>query len=461
MSKKIIFFLSFVLICILLVFALLSKKGQQISQDNFFYHQPTEEPQFQKTTGSTQLSDEKQKLAVFKKLDQIQSRLPVENNDLKLEYLPDSNKYILTKKNPTITDEDINQWLSQNQLSFLATTDLLFIKDAGSDTSKPFKSPVIISPTPYFDFAYDSSIDDSVSIIQNSLMNFVQAIKSMNSSPSISPTPNPTQSLSPTTTQVSPTSTSSNGNFDSLGLPTPQADGVNGYLALKSKIQSNQNALWATKELLRGEAEYKAKGGSIIRYLTTAWLWFENGASSWPDPYEVNCNDDRSGYYSEVSFFCNSSNFQIAGYQAASRKSNYIDVFRKLHSDSQLKSVMQTVIDNSYRASRSKWDYKNGGQNKGLVSKYLSGLTIPASITLNDISPNRDFFSEKGQFFTLIVGKDPKMAAGLNSYAVNSSFLSQLRTASDTNKLYGYIGSREIQLISNMMMVLYMIDNNV
>ncbi len=402
-------------------------------------------------------------------VQQLKERLPYQTDDFNVEYSPLLDKFIITKKTPS-ADEKIDNWAKENNLSHLITNKDVFI--VSEKTREELERSSTITPP----------IKNKDLTILTPAAPITQIITSQKPTLPLLATPQPMVSTTPNlqleaflnlinsfwslsktkVNLVTPTPTAGRlSSADiSLGLPTPVAEGINGYSALKMKIESNQNALWATRQLLEGEKYYISKGGSLIKYLTTAWIWFENGASSWPDPYQINCNDDRPGYSSEVSFFCNVRNFQVAGYQAAERKNDYAVVFRRVYNESDLISIMQQVVDNSYRASRAKWSYKDGSQiNKGLVLRYLNNGKIPATIGISDISPNKDFFNERTQFFSLILGKDPKMVVALNSFAVNSNFLNQLKNTSDAHKLYGYIGIKEVQLISNMIAALYIIDN--
>jgi hypothetical protein len=74
----------------------------------------------------------------------------------------------------------------------------------------------------------------------------------------------------------------------SYGLPPPTANsfnGANGYENLKEKLVSNPKAGWSAKALLDGERSFEQKGGAVYRYLTTAWVWEENGAAGYSDVY--------------------------------------------------------------------------------------------------------------------------------------------------------------------------------
>lgn len=470
MTKKIIIglilFLVFLIIFLLIITNLVkNKKG---TAQNFFYpEKSTELTKRSKVNNPTSIVQSN----AFKKtennkednknnsfIEKIKSFM-VDNDDFSIVYSSSLNKFIITKKSAS-ADAAIRKWFVEHDLEDYINSDL-FIYDVLPSNAYQ-KNLINNNDNSYLNNQDKNNIATTPSpmIIDKNLTLFIDFLKAFSTFSNVTISANLDSYLTPSPEPtISDLPNDNNGStYDSLGLPEPKSDGINGYNALKNKLESNSNALWAAKQLLEGEKTYINKGGTLIKYLTTAWVWFENGASSWPDPYEVNCNDDRTGYSSEVSFFCNSSNFQVGGYQAASRKSDYIQVFNRLYSDSDLKSVLQNVIDNSYRASKSKWNYKDSGQNKDLITKYLAGKSIPPSLTLNDISPNGNFFDEKAQFFTLILGKDPKMAVALNSYAVNSGFLNQLKNANDSKKLYGYIGNREVQLISNMIAALYMID---
>ena len=234
----------------------------------------------------------------------------------------------------------------------------------------------------------------------------------------------------------------------SYGLPAPQADGPTGYTELKSKLTSNEKAGWAAQQMLNGEKTWASKGGSIKLYLNTAWMWFETGSASWPDPYEMNCQNQTES--TKATTVCPSEDFQAAGYQAANRSGDYVEVFKKLYGDTSPSTVMKSVIDNSSKASKDIWNY-NDASNSSASSYYIN----LGSVTLNDIAPNNDFFDSKTQILTLILGKDPAMAAALNSFAVTDD---DLIAVGFKGNGYGYIHDAEKQLISNMIMALYQFD---
>jgi murein DD-endopeptidase MepM/ murein hydrolase activator NlpD len=239
----------------------------------------------------------------------------------------------------------------------------------------------------------------------------------------------------------------------SYGLPAPTEQGANGYKKLYDQLVQNPDAAWAAKSMLAGEKNFKSKGGNVKEYLNTAWLWFENGSSSWPDPYQINCNDNRPGYVSEVSFFCGVVNFQSSGYQAENRKNDYVEMYKKFYSDGELASILQRIAQDSSKASKEIWKYDDPGQQKGLVSSYKSSIS---SATLSDISPNKSFSDQKGQFLTLLLGKDPNISTALNSFAVSDGDL--VRVLKESGCGYGYICEGEKQLLSNMIMALYQLD---
>ena len=406
---------------------------------------PSSQPSKKIATISAELTETQ-----INRLNELKNNLPYETYDFKIEFSPSLDKFIITKKTSP-ADEALNKFAQDYQITDLINNENFFLKkDLSVNPSKHNLQPTIsngktvnssnqITPTKSINEIADERAEKKM----QQAINIIKSILSIGSNikldqfnyPSVTPT---------TVTTNSPTPFNNPGNYDNLGLPNPVADGPNGYNTLKYKIESNGNAIWATKQLLEAEKYDQSKGINLIKYLTTAWVWFENGAASWPDPYQINCNDNRPGFTSEVNFFCSSTNFQIAGYQAAGRKNDYISVYNKLYNQSELRTIMQTVVDNSYHASQTKWKYNS--------------QTVPTNISLNDISPSSNFFSEKSQFNTLILGKDAKMVVALNSFAVNQSFLNQLRNANDGNKLYGYIGTREVQLISNMIAALYLID---
>jgi hypothetical protein len=239
-------------------------------------------------------------------------------------------------------------------------------------------------------------------------------------------------------------------DYAALGLPQPQTDAVND---LKAQIEDEEKATWAVNALLAAEKTAIEKDIDVIPYLTTAWVWYENGSAAWPDPYEINCNDNREGYFSEVSIICKDTNFQVGGYQAAAQKSQYVSLFTKLYDPEGLTNVIKRVASESTNAIRPQWNYNDQGQQKGVLKQYITQLS---SVKIGDISPNVDFFSEKGQFFTLLAGKDPNMVIALNSFAVSTDDLVAALKSGSCG--YGYICAEDKQLLSNMVTALYLID---
>ncbi|HLL60984.1 MAG TPA: hypothetical protein VK338_04660 [Candidatus Nitrosocosmicus sp.] len=274
----------------------------------------------------------------------------------------------------------------------------------------------------------------------------------------------PTSNIVPTTdsqTNIQETKADSipinSSIFSDYGLPQPNKSG---YEPILNRIRNNGNVKWSVENLLQGEKLGKQKGFNIKPYITTAWVWFEvdqKGTVGWPDVYGINCNDNRPGYTSEVSAFCPVNNFQIAGYQAKTRSNDYLNVYKRLYSDSDLRSVMQRVVSNSDKSVQPRFSYLSSNQqNKGLM-QYLPNSEIPNNISIADIAANSSEFSnQRKQFFTLIIGKDPAMVAVLNSYAVSDGDL--IRCLKTQSNCYGYINSNLKQNIANIMAALIIYD---
>jgi murein DD-endopeptidase MepM/ murein hydrolase activator NlpD len=235
----------------------------------------------------------------------------------------------------------------------------------------------------------------------------------------------------------------------SYGLPDPDPAGAQ---KLFDHLKSNPDATWAAKSLLTGEKQYKAKGGDIKEYLTTAWIWAETGSDAWPDPYEMNCQNQSESTL--ATSFCGSGDFQAAGYQPHDVQSKFEEVYNKLYSPGDLPSVMQKVIENSSKASRRIWDYNDPSQQQSGNAGYIKNLS---GITLGDLWPKTGYSDPKAQIQSLILGKDPAMAAGLNSFAVSDS---DLIANGFKGGGYGYINSAYKQMVSNMIMALYMLDSD-
>lgn len=234
-------------------------------------------------------------------------------------------------------------------------------------------------------------------------------------------------------------------NYSDYGLPQPQESGTE---SLFQSIGSNTNMSFWARRLLNSEKALISKGVPVKPYLTTAWIWFEGGLT----PYSINCNDNRSGFESKVSFFCSVNNFQVAGYQAASRKNNYVTIFNTCYgSGTSVSSVLKNVVNNSSYVGTAKWSYKDPAQQGQGLMQYMSSID---SATIANISPNSSFSDQKTQFLTLMLGKDPCMAIGLNSYAVSEGDLIRALKGSG----YGYIKAPQKQRIANMIAALKKFD---
>lgn len=250
--------------------------------------------------------------------------------------------------------------------------------------------------------------------------------------------------------------------FSTYGLPDPQAstspdliqygEPVMGYNDLLKQLKENPKAGWAAQALLNGEKKWKTSGGQVKEYLNTTWIWFENGQSAWPDPYEMNCVNNTNY---RAAQYCSSTNFQAAGYQPGDARGKFKDVFDKMYKESELSSIMQAVIKNSTNASKDIWNY-NDASNSG-ESSYFSDLS---GVSFANLWPTKDFGDERAQIQSLILGKDPNMAAALNSFAVSDDdVLAHLGTGEGCGPGWGsYICKPARQQMANMMMALYMFD---
>ncbi len=379
---------------------------------------------------------------------------PSQNNSFKIQYYDRFDTFIVEKKNKD-ADKAITEWAKENSVSDIITNPNIFVTSSGSadEFQKASDKSYFVELTPTL--SPQTDLEKSA--------NFLSII--LNGLPDITGDPPGSVNSTPNPTGTSNIDVNILSLIQSYGLPPPTADffnGANGYNSLKAKLSSDSNAGWNAKALLDGERMFEQKGGSIYKYLSTAWVWFENGAASYPDVYEVNCNDNRS--LSQVSLLCSSHNFQVAGYQAADRQSDYKRIYTQLYGSSDVKSVMQQVIKNSNKAATSVWSYLDSGQQRGLVSSYLTGGTIPSNVSLSDISPNsQGFFDEKTQFYSLLIGKDPNMAAALNGITIKGDNLPGIfSTPIDSPSRphwANYIKGTEMQLISNMIAALYLYDS--
>lgn len=257
--------------------------------------------------------------------------------------------------------------------------------------------------------------------------------------------------------------------IEEYGLEEPRADlspelevygaPVKGYNGLLEQLTEGPNAsksMWAVESLLAAEKNFMDKGGDLKEYLTTAWLWLETGPSLWPDPYQINCDDSYG--VNDVGVLCtprdsNGVNMQTSGYRPIEKKDKYLEVYDKFYSDSELPTILQGVLNNSSNAASPIWDYGDSSQrNKHLVRDHLRDV---ANATLQDISPNMPILGPKTQFLSLMLGKDPNMTIGMNSYAVSDGDLIAALKGSG----YGYIGTAHKQLLSNMIYSLWLFDS--
>lgn len=240
----------------------------------------------------------------------------------------------------------------------------------------------------------------------------------------------------------------------SYGLPAPTADGEKGYKALLEKLKSDQNAGWAAQQLLNGEKNFKSKGGEIKEYLTTAWIWFETG--TFPDPYEVNCMSNTKHPTNQTCAIGTSPDkVQVAGYQAWDVRHRFQEIYKMFYSEGELESILQRVIDNSSKASIEEWKY-----NVSEATSRIKGATL-ADIYAESGVGYPEFNNDKTQFLSFMLGKDPNMAAALNSFAVSDgdvvAMLRDCTSLSWSNNSY-YCDPALRPYVSNIMMALYLFD---
>lgn len=385
-------------------------------------------------------------------LNELKSK-PQNTETFAIQYSSKYDTFIVEKKNTNATSQ-INQWANSNNIPGIINNPGVFAQTSGSAATFEVEAKQLsakgISPTPF-------NINEELKTTSETMALL------FGSSGEIAQNP-PFENIDSEDEDVQFSDFPDTDILELInlyGLPPPTAEffnGANGYEDLKGKL-TNAKAAWAARQLLNAERIYESKNPTtaglpkVNRYITTAWVWFENGASSWPDPYMINCNDNRSGYVSEVHFLCNVNNFQVAGYQAATRRNDYVRVFSLLYNESQLVERLQGVLSNDGNAARDIWKYSSGGQQKGLVADYKSGIS---QATLNDISPNTSFSQGKSQFLSLLLGKDPGMVIGLNTFAISDNDL--IRGIKTQNCVYGYICPTEKQLLSNMIAALYLFD---
>jgi hypothetical protein len=240
------------------------------------------------------------------------------------------------------------------------------------------------------------------------------------------------------------------------GLPNPVAD-------LTSQISSGAG-LWSARSILAAERYVSSHGFSGIKqYLTGAWIWYE-GASGYPNMYSMNCGNANGG---NVSTFCTTTNFQIAGYQVGK---DYQNVYNKLYpgaSNETFKAMLQTVVTNS-RANGKKdiWKYPTQPPYLKLMT-YLSDVLQNGQIDQlatsgqQLVSNPSDITAQKRQLLTLIAGKDPNMVAALNSFAVSDGDLIRVLKAHQpggSNCGYGYICDADEQRIADYAYSLWKLD---
>src|SRR5690606_30944832 len=124
--------------------------------------------------------------------------------------------------------------------------------------------------------------------------------------------------------------------------------------------------------------------------------------STWPDPYQINCDDDR-GFNHEVSELCtphNDVNLQVSGYRPVEKQDKYMEIYDMFYTESELPSILEKVLSNSHNARLEKWNYNDPDQRgKGLVKDHLRDVS---GATTSQITPNAtDFFDPETQFLTL------------------------------------------------------------
>jgi hypothetical protein len=417
-------------------------------------------------------------------LETIKQGLPYSTPSFSVRYSKQFDTFIIEKKTAD-ADKDINEWARSNGLSTTVHDQTIFVNITLTSTNTDSSIAHRILHILYVAQNQVVDVNNTLQSIGDAFASVLKTVSEMSkTNPElakyfITPTVAPPSS-SGTSTPGSDTSGSSVndvlGLIQSYGLPPPIATGEKGYTALKAKLEGDPRALWSAKSFLQGEKNYEAKGGKNYRYLTTSWVWFENGVV-YPDLYEINC-DDKWGL-KQVSLLCagdvaNPSsrhyhNFQIAGYQAADKSNDYVRIYRLFYGDADVKSVMQKIVDNSRNAMYDSQNYLHSSQQTGLVAKYLPNGQIPSGISISDIAPNASdkdhgFFNEKTQFYTLILGKDPNIAASFNAITVHDidnmpeRIFKQPIGSANRPRWANYINATAMQLMSNMIAALYLID---
>jgi hypothetical protein len=235
---------------------------------------------------------------------------------------------------------------------------------------------------------------------------------------------------------------------------------------LLGQLKGNEKAKWAAIRLLYYEKFLISKGERVKPYLTTAWLWFENGQRSFPDPYLQNCNDgagSRSTNYTCPPTFTSKktgkqvrSLLQVGGYQMQSQSSKIPSMFAKCHGNRALAEILLQTYENSKYASRNEWNYLTNTAGTEFESQYLYNGEFPADLSFSDFDTSQILGKGKDQALAVLVGKDPCLVVGLNQYAVSDGDL--IRALKSPSCGYGYICEREKRLLASMVKALEVFD---
>lgn len=238
---------------------------------------------------------------------------------------------------------------------------------------------------------------------------------------------------------------------------------------LLGQLKGNEKARWAAIRLLYYEKLLISKGERVKPYLTTAWLWFENGQRSFPDPYLQNCNDgagSRSTNYTCPPTFTSKKSgkqvrslLQVGGYQMQSQSSKIPSMYAKCHGDRALAEILLQTYENSKFASRAEWNYLTNTAGTEFESEYLYNGDFPADLGFSDFDTASILGKGKDQALSVLVGKDPCLVIGLNQYAVSDGDL--IRTLKQSGCGYGYICEREKRLLASMVKALEVFDKEI
>lgn len=236
-----------------------------------------------------------------------------------------------------------------------------------------------------------------------------------------------------------------------VALPPPQ-DSSSSLSPGVVTIQSNLSSSWGAGVLAQAIAKYSAGSGKSLSstMMTIPWLILE-GNGGVPDPYLYNCRDRQSPPTKkwDISIPCEPGNYspindlvQIGGYQFQDRtaggRKDFQDVFTACYgADGSVGDVLQKSFDNSANASKEEWKYTNPiysdfvntnlfGGSFGGNKFFLEGLGSPASPAAGEfiIKPRKAYDDPtdlQNQALTFLLGKDPCMVAGLNTYAVSAN----------------------------------------